>query len=456
MDIPNFKDILSKLSIFKNKSILMPVIIGLVAVLLFIPTQLMSSGLKEKIQKDSISSYTRVKNLLKNSVPDELLEMKKKQLEKQANDANEVELLAKQTTQRQLLSYNIFDVNDPNDLVGLTFLQFGKQYYGGIDKMIADAKAGDCPTEAELTREIDKSGVKSRTRLGMSEMSESRNIMTRRPGGQMRGLMPGARGFQGGLRIMSELELAVIDQLCKKRAEEISFYVTPTQLSGYNFWKEYDINVKKAEAVEDCWYYQLAYWVIEDVFDTITATNNGHENTLSSPVKRLVRLGFSMDTSSSYFRGRGGLRGGGAVTNTNPESDDRPKYVISSDKQTMLSETCTGRYCNDDIDVIHFNLVCIVNTKDFMSFMKELCSAKEHQYIDESGQTHTYKHNQITIIETKVNSIDKDDPDSMYYVYGDEGVVELDLICEYIFKKDGYENLKPESVKDALFAAEEK
>jgi hypothetical protein len=456
MDLPNFKDILSKLSVFRNKSLLIPVVISLISVLLFIPTQLMSSGLKEQVQKESITEgYDKVKHLLESSVSDDLLKKEKDQLEIREKDANEIELLAIQTTQRQLLSNNIFDVNDPNSLPGLTFLQFGQKFTGGIDKMIADSKAGDCPTEAELNREIDKSGVKNRG-MGMTGgMYDSRNIITTRPGGPSRGPSRGGRNLQRGSRMMGELEMVVANQLCKKRAEEISFYVTPIQLSGYIFWKEYNINVQKVEAVKDCWYYQLAYWVIEDVFDTIVSMNSGHENTLNAPVKRLVRLGFSIDSGYSFMRS-GGRRGGGAAGNKTNENDDRPVYVLSSDKKTMLSETCTGRYCNDDIDVIHFNVVCIVSTKDIMSFMKELCSLKEHQYIDESGQTHTYKHNQISIIESKFYSVDKEGMDNLYYVYGDDGVVELDLVCEYIFKKEGYEHLKPESVKTALLGEEEK
>ena len=450
MELPNFKDIMSKLSVFRNKSLLIPVVIFMIGLLLFIPTQLMSSGLKKQVQEKSISKgYNKVNMLLENSVSDAQLKNKKDQLDAHIKDASQITLLAKQTTQRELLSNNIFDVNDPNSLPGLIFLQFGEKFTGGIDKMTAEANAGDCPTEAEMNREIDKSGVKTRSLMGMDGMYESRDTMTTRPGGSMRGPIPGGMGP----RIMSELEMVVVEQLCKKRAEGISFYVTPAQLSGYKFWKGYDINVQKTQAVEDCWYYQLAYWVIEDIFDTITAMNSDHENVLSAPVKRLTRLGFSMDTGISFMR-RGGVRGRGAAGNKTNENDDRPKYVISSDKQTMLSETCTGRYCDDDIDVIHFNLVCIVSTKDFMSFMKELCSAKEHQYIDESGQTHTYKHNQITIIESKFFSIDKENYDNLYYVYGDGGIVELDLICEYIFKKDGYEHLKPESVKETLLGGE--
>ena len=128
MNLPNFKDILKKLSVFKNKSLLIPVVIGMVSILLFIPTQLMSSGLKKKVQKESISNgLLKVKSLRQKAVSDELLKMKEDQLKTRANDANEIKRLAIQTTQRQFLFHDIFDVNDPNSLSSLIFLQFGQR-----------------------------------------------------------------------------------------------------------------------------------------------------------------------------------------------------------------------------------------------------------------------------------------------------------------------------------------
>ncbi len=449
MDLPNFKDILQKLSVFKNKSLLIPVVIGLVSILLFIPTQLMSSGLKKKVQTESISNLSKIIILRKNAVSDELLDMKEDQLKIRANDANEIARLAIQTTQRQFLSYDIFDVNDPNSLSGLIFLQFGQRYIDGIDKLIANANAGDCPTKAELTRAIEESGASSRSRLGRPGMIDSRMITPMAPSPTRSSRTGYGTSPFGGIRVKNELERVVIDQICQKRAEEISFYVNPNELSGYELWKEYDINAQKVQAVEDCWYYQLAYWVIEDILNTINSMNSGHEYVLSAPVKRLMQVSFTVDSYGTRRR-TGGSRGRGSVGKTDSKNDDRPKYVISSDNETMLTESCTGRYSNDDIDVIHFNVVCVVSIRDIMAFMKELCSAKEYQYIDESGQTHTYKHNQITIMETKITSVDKEDSDHNSYHYGDDGVVELDLICEYIFNKKGYENYKPESVKETL------
>ncbi len=453
MNLPNFKDILQKLSVFKNKSLLIPVVIGMVSVLLFIPTQLMSSGLQKKVQTESISNgLSKVKILRQKAVSDELLDMKEDQLKIRANDANEITLLAIQTTQRQLLNYDIFDVNDPNSLSSLIFLQFGRKYIDGIDKLSANANANDCPTKTELTRAIEESGANSRSRTGRlgydsRTMAPSAPMPTR-----IAGPGYGNMNSYGGIRIRSELEKVVIDQLCQRRAEEVFFYVNPTDLSGYEFWNEYDINILNVHAVEDCWYYQLAYWVIEDVFETFNSANSGHDNVISAPAKRLMSLSFTMDLNRSRRGSRSRSRRSTGTTTL--KNDDRPNYVISSENETMLTETCTGRYCDEDIDVIHFNVVCVVGIKDIMPFMKELCSVKEHQYVDESGQTHTYKHNQITILETKSTSVNKESIDHNCYRYGDGGVVELDLICEYILNKKGYEKYKPESVKQTLLTEE--
>ena len=62
MDIPNFRDIVQKLSVFKNNvSLLVSVIIALVSVILFVPTQLMSGRLKEQINQQSLTKGREVK-----------------------------------------------------------------------------------------------------------------------------------------------------------------------------------------------------------------------------------------------------------------------------------------------------------------------------------------------------------------------------------------------------------
>lgn len=70
MDISRFKDIILRLSVLKDYSSLsIPVVIGLAAVLVFIPTQLMSGKLKSEISKESISMGKSVQSLAKIPLP---------------------------------------------------------------------------------------------------------------------------------------------------------------------------------------------------------------------------------------------------------------------------------------------------------------------------------------------------------------------------------------------------
>jgi hypothetical protein len=130
-----------------------------------------------------------------------------------------------------------------------------------------------------------------------------------------------------------------------------------------------------------------------------------------------------------------------AVDNT------RPSYVLSSFEG--LAEPHTGRFSDNDIDVVHFNVVAVVSTKAILPFMQQLCSAKRHKFRGFSGeeQEQIFKHNQITILESNIRLIDQEDKTHDLYRYGEDAVVELDLICEYILDRSGYDEIKPESVK---------
>ena len=55
----------------------------------------------------------------------------------------------------------------------------------------------------------------------------------------------------------------------------------------------------------------------------------------------------------------------------------------------------------------------------------------------------TFKHNQITILSSKVNLLNKLGSDQSLFRYGDNPVLELNLTCEYIFNKSGYAQIKP-------------
>jgi hypothetical protein len=494
MDMPNinFKDILQnvlqKLSVFKNNiSLLMSVIIVLVAVILLVLGYLMSGGLTGEMQNTSGKQGKQVEAALNSPPPSTTLEQEQKLQEEHAKDANEIALLAKQTTMRELLSYDIF--LDPNVSSTVVFREFGQRYRKAIDDLLVRVKAGDYPTEAELEKGLEESAVNSRLRRGRGMMGGmmgrsssgmpgsmgSSPMMGMSPyggGGGGRSPMMGMSPYGGGGRgvgrggaaargsmprsmIKGELELMVVDEICRERAKSISVYANPIDLSGYEFWVDYKLAVDPNEAIEDCWYFQLAYWVIEDVFDSINAVNSDFDSVLTAPVKQLRQMSFNM-----------GLRrpgaGGGVYTGRRQRSTkkkggdvDKPLYIHSNDDG--LAESCTGRFTavDGDNDVLQFNVAFVINIKSIMPFLQKLCSAKGHKFKGFAGdeQEQTFKHNQITVLETKFRSVE-DDPYSLYD-FGDDPVVELDLICEYIFNPYGYEEIKPATVTAAIAAAAE-
>ncbi len=449
MDMPNFKDILQKLSVFKNNiPLLMSVIIVFVAGILIVLTQLMSAKLDEEILTKSVKPGERVIRESKSNTSTKTLEQEQKYQEEHAKDANEIALLAKQTTMRELLSYDIF--LDPNISSTVVFREFGQNYRRAIDDLLIRVGAGDYPTEAEIEKGLEESAVNSRLRRGRGMMGGRGGAMGRsslsgspmmgmsayggRAGASQRGSIP--RSMMKG-----ELEIMVIGEICRERAKSLSVYANPVDLSGYDYWDDYKLAVEPNEAVKDCWYFQLAYWVIEDVFDTISAVNSDFDSILTAPVKQLRQMSFNMGLKRPGAGGRRRRRprrggGGGAQKK---ENVDKPLYIYSN--ADGLAESCTGRFTSvdSDNDVVQLNLAVVINIKSIMPFLQELCSAKEHKFRGFSGdeQEQTFKHNQITVLETKFRSIEED----LYslYDFGDDPVVELDLICEYIFNKVGYE-----------------
>lgn len=446
MNIPNFKDILQKLSVFKNNlSLLVPVIIALVSVLLFIPTQLMSSKLKKDIGQESINEGgRRIARLKTSAVSRQQYEMEAERQKAHATDANEIAKLAIQSTQRELLNYDLFPAPDANGFSGLIFQQFGQTFRGEIDKLVIRVNGRDCPTDAEIERGLENSSSRSRSRgRGASMMSSSRGYS--------------GMGLYGGSMRLGNINRMIVDEMCQARAKTISVYVNPADISAYEYWKEYKYDVKQEEAIEDCWYHQLAYWIIEDIFVTFEAMNSGSDNVLIAPVKRFMGISFTMGLKSTRRGGGGVFRNIGRRKVQNKQNEaDRPVYVRN--EKDGLSETCTGRYCGDDIDVTHFNFSIIVGTKSVLPFMKQLCSVKEHEfrgYPDGTDPPQTFKHNQITILESTIGSINPNDMTHRYYSYGDESVVSLDLICEYIFDVGGYDSMLPEPVRKTLAGEDE-
>ena len=434
----NFKVVLQKLSVFKNNiSLLVAVIIAVLSVLLFIPTHLISSGLKKQVQQTSINQLdNKIRQLLRFFESPEQWKFDDKRLESLVKDANDIENLAKQTTRRKFLSKDVFSI-DPNSSTfsSLIFTQFGRLYYSEIDRLITAGKSGVCITKDEIDSTI-RSTITDSSRVNSTGVVQSQI----------------SRHTLSTSSILStyttELEWVIIDQLCQQRAKSISYYADPLNLGGYKYLKNYayqDIDT----AMTDCWFYQLAYWVIEDIAKTIDKMNSKSENVLVAPVKRLMEISFNTgilrndivnftSTDEQYSGGR----------TSSGTTEDRPNYVVLP--KDGLTDTCTARYCNDDIDVIHFRVKFVISIQALFELMRELCSSRSHVFIDESGKEHQFEHNQITILETSFKPIEPLSASHELYRYGQGSVAELDMVCEYVFVKKGYEDIKPETVKLAL------
>jgi len=440
MDIPQFKDVIQKLSVFKrHSSLFVPVVVGLVGALLFVPAQLMSSKLKAQIFEESITNRSRqVASLRQNAVARTQWSVERERQKAYQSDANQISLLAKELTQRQLLSDGIFP--KPTEDSMLLFKKFGQRFRAGVDELLKGVHAGECPTKEELERSlrgITGGGSRRDSRLSRSVWKGPSKTPLR---GSPRTLPDVDYGSFG------EAQATIEHEICRAKAESASVYINPINLSGYEFWGKYQY-AGTPEAIKACWYYQLAYWIIEDIIDTIDAMNSGSDSVFESPVKRLRGIWFTSEESvigrliKTTVKGR-------STRSTAQVALDMPTYVLTI--QDGLTLPWTSRVCNDDIDVVHFKVRVMVSTKAVLQFMQQLCSAKRHIIRESGGQIQGPRdrnHNQITILESEITSIDRRDEVHDLYRYGEDAVVELELICEYVFNKKGYDELKPESVK---------
>ncbi len=416
VDLSQLKDILGKFGVLKSySSLVIPLVILVAGFVVFGVALLMGSSFRKTVEKESVPLARNVRNLAASAVPLSQVEIEKAYEQAWHRDANQVAFLARRTTQRELLSYEMFP--EPKDKSMLIFDAFGRSYRTRIEGLIEKVNGRDCPTNAEIERALPHT---RRTKLG--------------------------RG--GARRMFSRLqgvEATITDELCREKAASAAVYVNASDIPGYDLWKDYKYKTRD-DAIKDCWYWQVGYWIIEDAFGTIEAMNGDSQSVYTSGAKRLLWVSF---TSTENTFGRK------SVSKTS-SSGEGPYYVYEA--QDGLSESFTGRLTDNEIDVVHFELMAVVSAKSVVEFMRELCSGKEHIFrgYDGTEPAKRFVHNQITILESNISPVDKDSDEHYLYRYGDDAVVEVDVICEYIFNRAGCDVLKPESVKKALEADKEK
>jgi len=392
----------------KYLSLIIPTAVTLVAVVFLTVSLLMAQSLQEQLE-ESISTARRVSTYKGQKISSSQWKLERKYQEAHGRDANEISTAAKESSQRELLSYKIFP--EPKETSAQIFKEFGQRYRQILEELLGSIGALDSPTDVELK------SLLQRPAKGIERQGE-------RPGFVIRD--------RGWTDRDDEGDLAIIEIIRKQRAETIPVYGNPTYLSGYKLWDEF-IYAGRQDAVEKCWYSQLGLWIQKDIIDTIKQMNVGSSSVFTSPVKRILGVSFI-----------------GPVTDQPPAIDNMPRYVSSPTEG--LTTPWTDRIGNEDIDVVHFSVSVVINSKDVLGFMQQLCCEKEHffsGYFDKE-QSHRMKHNQITVLKSEVRPIDRVKESDKGYYYGDDAVVQLDLVCEYVFNRAGYDAIKPQSIKRLL------
>ena len=401
IDLSKLKDLMKGLGGLRVYLVLIwPAVILLACGAVLTAAWLMGGSLKQKADRESVPMGNQVREMLKKLPAAGQAEVEKQYQDAYQQDANLIKLLSVESSQRELLSYDIFP--QPKDTSTLLFTRFGAKFRQGVEGLIAKVRGGDCPSAEELNA------------------------------ARQTGKSPGFLGLSGAGGASSR----IVEEICHARAKSVSIYANPETVSGYDFWKAYQYS-NMDDSVKDCWFWQVGYWIIEDVFSTAGAMNAGSSSVLTSPVKRVEQVGF--------VRPEALLNAGAATT-----SQERPKYVNKPDEQ--LTESFTGRISNENIDVVHFSMVVVLSSKAIIPFMRELCSAKEHRFMGFTGQepAKVFKHNQITVLESRVKPVDLTSVEQRYYRYGSDSVVEVEFVCEYIFNKKGYDAVKPELIKNPV------
>jgi hypothetical protein len=324
-----------------------------------------------------------------------------------SEDAMVINKLSVQSTQRSLIGYKIFP--EPRDTSQQLFDEFANSYREEIIELVKQVNGSVAPDADNLKRIIGSS-------TGSRKSASTKNAYSRK-----------------------------VDAVCLKKAKSISVYASPQLFSWYNFWDEWK-NLEfpgQGPAVEYCWYSQVAYWIYQDIIDTISQMNADADSVLTSDVKRLIGVSFKNIVTDNVTK-----------TSTRKVDVDKPDYVVALE-DTSIGKTVpwTGRISNEEIDVVHFSTAVIIDSKSVMEFMKSLCSQKEHSYrarYSEKGDEIMYKHNQITILSSKVYPVDLEDDAHIYHRYGNDAVVRLSLVCEYIFVRKGYDRIQPMAIKELL------
>ncbi|MBN1844975.1 MAG: hypothetical protein JW810_04790 [Sedimentisphaerales bacterium] len=390
------------------------------------------------------------------------LEQAQRNAEMAQEQMETIQQVIRQTSRRPLLYEPIFPKLNNEVEKDFHFREFGLRYCDFIDRLLKQLNAGTCPTEQEEEQLADKF---------------YQDNLQNAPG-------------QGtaDLRYQERFQIEkLINELRRKRAQEISVYADGDAFCCYGYWKS--LPRQSIPMYLDSWFSQIAAWVQEDVVASILEVNRSANSVLDAPIKRLIEISFTgtppqgeptVDPSKTISRAtssRFTLRTKGRQTGATRRLGDNarmlPAYVkpkaapasssLYSAMATASSATAAVQYenilaipfsqhaTNDVIDVVQFEVGVVIDSASLQDFILALQSEKVTLATALDGTPRNQnRRNQITVLQVDVEPIDIQAEKDAGYFYGGGSLQVLRVTGEYIFFHKGYQDWMPQPVVDIL------
>lgn len=358
----------------------------------------------------------------------------------------------RQTSNRPVIMADYFP--EPKLDIIIASRHFAENYVRVVEDHVTQLKAGDRPSlleEQKIREDYQRGQVTTDGTRGGGGTA----------GGGTPGVGLGMGGRMGGERTVVD---DLIDNARRKRAESIRIYASTGEFMGYDFWKNQP-EQPRDQMLRDSWFTQIAAWIQQDVVDAVNEVNKDSASVMTSRVKRLLEVAFgggALGSGAATRRTGGGvsMAGGGGTRSVKTEGLGRrvtgsdsslPEYVLKGGGNRtgattaavsgQMTTSWTGRTSDSFMDVVQFEVGVIVDSTAIHHVINALQGEKTSQDCERS---------QITVLQLITNTVDIQAERDAGYYYGSGSLVELRVICEYVFFHQGYAALIPNVVADTL------
>ena len=321
------------------------------------------------------------------------------------------------------------------------------------------------PTRAEAEAELDQARLEYLNSVG----AESTSGLTQAQGEELYQLQRAAllgllTDRASGISLYADVLPVVVEAEGAPGGTVNSFSLSGAQQYGPDYpFKIADwAYAAEQPALDELWEGQVQLWIIRDIMTTIAQANSRQVpradgsvefeplNVMQAPIKRLIRLdvvdgyvGLHSGGGIHAAGGRGGgAMGGGAAASAVGDKEVSTVYPapalasLPTEEQPVIDSFYfgpTGRFSNSIFDVRHVRLTLHASWESLPMFFEQL------------RQT-----NFMTVIDMQCTDVDEYDALASGYVYGQDDVVELQLVIETLWFRSWTTELMPQMVRDAL------